>query len=146
MIVSKKYCQKSWTKLELQTLITRQVNLNKKIILPIWYNISKEEVQQCSPILVNSVAATSNETIENIAAKLYREIRDTKTVDSFSSSARLKNNISSLVNQVEEGELQVRKSEDELTLAILANIYLITEGYSNFYISFWPFVESFHCY
>jgi hypothetical protein len=38
--------------------------------------------------------------------------------------------------------LQVRKSEDELTLAVLANIYLITEGYSNFYISFWPFVES----
>ena len=29
VIVSKKYCQKSWTKLELQTLITRQVKASE---------------------------------------------------------------------------------------------------------------------
>jgi TIR domain len=142
VIVSKKYFEKSWTKQELQTLITKQVNLNKRIILPVWYNISKEEVQQNSLILVDTVAATSCESIEDIASKLYREIRGARTADSFSSDAKLKNNISSLVNRIEENELQLRTTQEELTLSILTKIYLITEGYSNFYISSWPFVES----
>lgn len=151
VIVSKKYFEKSWTKQELQTLITKQVNLNKRIILPVWYNISKEEVQQNSLILVDTVAATSCESIEDIASKLYREIRGARTAEqyslehiqnSFSSDAKLKNNISSLVNRIEENELQLRTTQEELTLSILTKIYLITEGYSNFYISSWPFVES----
>ena len=142
VIVSKKFFEKSWTRQELQTLITKRANINKRIILPVWYNISKEEVQQYSSILVDSVAATSSESIENIAAKLYREIHNTQTADSFSSDVKLKNNISSLVNQIEESESQLRDAEEELTLSILTKIYLVTEGYSNFYISFWPFIES----
>jgi hypothetical protein len=132
VIVSKKFFEKNWTKQELQTLITKKVNLNKGIILPVWYNISKEEVQKYSPILADTVAATSSEGIENIAAKLYREIHDIRTADSYSSDVKLKNNISSLINQIEESESQLSKTEGDLTLAILTKIYLITEGYSNF--------------
>lgn len=142
VIVSKKYFEKSWPKQELEALITKQVNLNKRIILPIWHNISKEEVQQKSPILANTVAAKSSEGVENIAAKLYKDIHDTKMAYNFSSNAKLKNDVSSLIKSIDESESLLRQTEEELALVILTKMYLITEGYSNFYISSWPFIES----
>jgi hypothetical protein len=79
VIISKKFFSKNWPQQELAALITKQVNLNKRIILPIWYNISKEEVQRYSPILADTVAANSIDGIENIAAMLYRVILGIRT-------------------------------------------------------------------
>ena len=141
VIISKKFFEKNWPLQELGALITKQVNLNKRIILPIWHNISKEEIQEYSPILTDTVAANSIDGIENIAKKLYREIRGIKTVYNFSSDTKLKNDVSSLIKSIEERESLLRETEEELILVILTKIYLIAKGYLNTFISFWPFCE-----
>src|SRR5918993_2534097 len=70
VILSKKFFEKGWPRQELAALITKQVNANKRIILPVWHNISKEEIEIHSPILADTVAAKSSEGIPNIARKL----------------------------------------------------------------------------
>jgi hypothetical protein len=119
------------------------VNLHERIILPIWHNISKEEIQKYSPILADTVAAKSSDGIENIATKLYREIqgRDLRTVYNFSSDAKLKEDLSSLFKSLDERELLLKATEEELELVILTKMYLISTGYRNVFISFWPFSD-----
>lgn len=141
VVISKNFFEKNWPQQELGALITKQVNLNKRIILPIWHNISKEEIQRYSPILTDTVAAKSDDGIENIAIRLCSEIRGIRTVYNFSSDAKLKNDVSSLIKSVEEKELLLKETEEELVLVILTKIYLIAKGYRDFFISFWPFSE-----
>ena len=61
VILSKKFFQKKWTIHELDTLISKQVRKNKRIILPIWHKICEEEIAKYYPSLANSYAAKSSE-------------------------------------------------------------------------------------
>jgi TIR domain len=143
VILSKKFFEKGWPLQELSALITKQVNLCKRIILPIWHNISKAEIQKYSPILADTIAAKSSDGIENIATKLYREIRgrELRTVYNFSSDAKLKEDLSSLFKSLDERELVLKAAEEESELVILTKLYLISKGYRNIFIPFWPFSE-----
>lgn len=142
VILSKKFFEKGWTKQELGALITKQANSNKRIILPIWHNISREEIQIHSPILADTVAAKSTEGIENIATRLYRQTKGIRTIYDFSSDARLKEGLSSLFKSVRERELLIQGEENEIVFIILTKIYLISKGYRNVFISYQPFSDS----
>jgi predicted transcriptional regulator len=143
VILSKNFFAKDWPPQELSALITKQVNLHKRIILPIWHNISKEEIQNYSPILADTVAAKSSDGIENIAIKLYRVIKnkELRPVYNFSSDIKLKEDLSSLFKSLDERELLLKAAEEESELVILTKIYLISKGYRNIFIFFWPFSE-----
>lgn len=68
VILSQAFFGKGWTNYELDGLVTRAVT-GEQVILPIWHNVSKEEVQRYSPSLADTVArSTTNFTIEEIAA------------------------------------------------------------------------------
>jgi hypothetical protein len=69
VILSKKFFQKKkkWPRHELNTLISKQVRRNKRIILPIHHNISEVEIARYSSIMADSYAAKSSEGIKNIA-------------------------------------------------------------------------------
>lgn len=70
VVLSKYYINKHWTKYELEGLLAREVDGNK-ILLPIWHNISKNELMAFSPTLANTLALNSTMfTIEEIAEKL----------------------------------------------------------------------------
>jgi hypothetical protein len=73
---------------------------------------------------------------------LYREIRGIRTDYNFSSDARLKNDISSLIKSIEERGSLLKETEEELVLVILMKIYLTAEGYRNVFISSWTFSQS----
>ena len=45
-----------WTKKEFNSIFTREMIFNEKIVVPIWYNIKKEEVYDYSPSLADTVA------------------------------------------------------------------------------------------
>jgi TIR domain len=142
VILSKSYFQKSWTIHELETLITQQINLRKKIILPLWHNISKEEIQKLYPSLANLVAPKTNEGIKNIANELYMQIRGIKKLYNFNSDIELSKTLSPLFKSIKERELLIKETEEEITLIILIKIYLHSKGYHNIYIYFWPLSES----
>lgn len=66
------FINKSWPEYELDGLIQKQMK-EKKVILPIWHNISLDTVRKYSPSLTDIVALkTSDLSIEEIAMKLMQ--------------------------------------------------------------------------
>lgn len=142
VILSKKFFQKKWTIHELDTLISKQVRKNKRIILPIWHKIREEEIAKYYPSLANSYAAKSSEGIQNVAEKLYKHIRGIRVIYNFKSDTDLKKNVSALSESIQERERLARETEDELIQIILAKVYLTTKGYRHAYIHYLPFSKS----
>ena len=71
VILSRSYISKYWTNYELEGLFQRESN-GGKLILPIWHNITKQEVQNFSPSLAGKMAMnTVFMTPKEIAEKLY---------------------------------------------------------------------------
>lgn len=72
VILSPAFIAKGWTNYELDGIVTRSVS-GDQILLPIWHNITKQEVINYSPSLADKVArSTATHTVEEIA----REIAD----------------------------------------------------------------------
>ena len=74
VIVSKNFFAKDWPQRELDGLVNLEAGGITRI-LPIWHEISKDEVKQYSPTLADKVALnTSVSSTEEIAAKLIEMI------------------------------------------------------------------------
>ena len=123
-------------------MYSKQVNSNKRIILPIWHNISREEIEKHSAILADIFAQKSSEGIENIAAKLYKEIRGTERIYDFSSDTGLRNTIASLSKSIQDRESLIEQTEQEILFILLSKIYLITKGYRFAYVYYQQFSDS----
>ena len=76
VVLSHAFIAKGWTNYELDGIITRTVD-GQQVLLPIWHNISKDEVVQYSPSLADKVArSTATHTVEEIAAEIAGLIRN----------------------------------------------------------------------
>ena len=75
VVLSKHFFNKEWPKLELDGLVQRQVNAKANLILPIWHNISKEEVLCFSPLLADKIAIRSETGLESVVSQLLKTIR-----------------------------------------------------------------------
>ena len=76
VILSKAFFDKGWPQYELDGLVTKS-NSNKQILLPIWHEISKDEVIERSPSLADKVALrTSVHSIDEIADEIAGVIAD----------------------------------------------------------------------
>ena len=76
VVLSQAFFKKGWTNYELDGLVTRSVS-GEQILLPIWHNISKNEVIEYSPSLADKVArSTSNYTVEEIANEIIEVIHN----------------------------------------------------------------------
>jgi len=75
VIISKDFLNKKWTDYEYKSLITKEVN-GVKCILPIWHNITREEVQNFSLYLADKIALnTSTNNLKQIALKVCQVVR-----------------------------------------------------------------------
>jgi len=78
IIISRNFIKKGWTNYELDGLITRSVN-GEQIILPVWHNITKREVLDYSPSLLDKLARSTTEfTVEEIAEEIADVIKARK--------------------------------------------------------------------
>lgn len=67
VVISRAFIKKGWTNYELDGLMTKAIS-GEQILLPIWHDITKQEVIDYSPSLADKVARnTSQETVEEIA-------------------------------------------------------------------------------
>lgn len=74
VIISKSFISKGWTNYELDGIITRSVS-GEQVILPIWHNITKQEVIGYSPSLADKLARnTAINTIEEISQEIAEVI------------------------------------------------------------------------
>ena len=60
---------KEWPQTELDGLATRQLE-GKKVILPVWHNVTDEQVTKYSPILANLLAANTLNDIASVVDKI----------------------------------------------------------------------------
>ncbi len=75
VVISKNFLEKRWTDYEYRSLLSKEDN-GKKVILPIWHDISKDEVKKFSLYLSDKVALdTSKSPINKIALQLTETIR-----------------------------------------------------------------------
>jgi len=76
VVVSKAFIKKGWTNYELDGIITKAVS-GEQIVLPIWHDISKQEVINFSPSLADKLARntainTVDEIADEIASLIYQ--------------------------------------------------------------------------
>lgn len=70
VVLSPKFLDKDWTKYELNSLVAKEVE-GVKVILPIWHNVTKDQILRYSPMLADKLAySTESMTLDQIAKKL----------------------------------------------------------------------------
>lgn len=74
VVISRSFIKKGWTNYELDGLMTKAIS-GQQSLLPIWHDITKQEVIDYSPSLADKVARnTSQETVEEIADEIAEMI------------------------------------------------------------------------
>jgi hypothetical protein len=69
VILSPSFFSKEWPQRELDALVSREV-AGKKVVLPIWHNISASGVRQYSPLLADRFAASSSQGVSVIVDRI----------------------------------------------------------------------------
>lgn len=64
-----------WTKTEFNSVFSKEIIEKKKVMLPIWHDVSKEEVYDYSPSLVDRLASQWIEGVDSVAANLKHRIQ-----------------------------------------------------------------------
>jgi formylglycine-generating enzyme required for sulfatase activity len=79
VILSSNFFAKEWPQKELDGLAAREVH-GEKVILPVWHNITADQVREYSPTLADRVAVLSDRGLEHVVEKLLRVIKPTELV------------------------------------------------------------------
>lgn len=75
VVLSPNFFAKNWSQYELDGMVTREMTGEEQIILPIWHNISRDEVVSYSPSLADKLALKSSDsTVEEIAAQIAKVV------------------------------------------------------------------------
>lgn len=75
VVLSPAFIGKGWTNYELDGIVTRTVS-GEQILLPIWHEITKQQVINYSPSLADKVArSTATHTVEEIASEISQLLR-----------------------------------------------------------------------
>ncbi len=78
VVLSSSFISKGWTNYELDGIVTRAVS-GEQILLPIWHNITKQQVVDYSPSLADKVArSTATHTVNEIAYEIYELLESKK--------------------------------------------------------------------
>jgi hypothetical protein len=66
---------KGWTKTEFDSIFTRQILEEQKLVLPVWYKVAKQDVYEYSPSLLNVKGADWEKLgAEEVCRQLYNAI------------------------------------------------------------------------
>ena len=75
VVLSKNFFSKQWPQWELDGLVQMQNEARANLILPIWHNISKEEVLTFSPPLADKIAILSAKGLNYVVSQLLKTIQ-----------------------------------------------------------------------
>lgn len=73
VVISPHFLNKVWPQRELDGLVAREVD-GTKVILPVWHNITAEQLRARSPMLADRMAAMSSNGIDRVVDDLARAI------------------------------------------------------------------------
>jgi hypothetical protein len=84
VVLSHNFFRKKWTQAELDGLFSIE-STERKVILPIWKDVSVEDVKAFSPLLSGRLGVSTSGGIENVVAEIRRAVQAADRVASFSS-------------------------------------------------------------
>jgi hypothetical protein len=73
VVLSPSFFSKDWPKKELDGLVALEVG-GRKVILPVWHNVSREDVANYSPILAGRLAVSTSTGLGNVVREIQRVI------------------------------------------------------------------------
>jgi len=73
VVLSHAFFSKPWPQRELDGLTARETS-DKKVILPIWHNLTREEVSNYSPTLAGKLAVSSSKGIDTVVQEILRAL------------------------------------------------------------------------
>lgn len=74
VVLSHAFFGKGWPRLELDGLVARQTVDGRKVILPIWHGITRDEVAAYSPTLAGRLAANTSHGLETVVREITHAI------------------------------------------------------------------------
>ncbi|MBX2848069.1 MAG: toll/interleukin-1 receptor domain-containing protein [Acidiferrobacterales bacterium] len=66
VVLSPSFFSKNWTQYELDGLLDRELAGNDKVLLPVWFNLSADEVRSYSPSLAGRKAAVASNGLDSV--------------------------------------------------------------------------------
>ena len=75
VVLSPDFLKKNWAKTELRALISRESVSGKKVVVPVWYNVSAEEVRSFSLILADHVAIRADNGLWSVVEEILRLLK-----------------------------------------------------------------------
>ncbi|MEM7510059.1 MAG: toll/interleukin-1 receptor domain-containing protein [Bacteroidota bacterium] len=75
VILSPNYIGKAWPLSELNAMFAKQTAHNKKVILPVWHNISYEDVLHKAPLMADKFAVSTEQGLLKVAQKIVDSIK-----------------------------------------------------------------------
>jgi len=73
VVLSHSFFSKPWPQRELDGLTAREIN-GKKVILPIWHNLTREEVSYYSPTLAGKLAVSSSKGLDTVVQEILKAL------------------------------------------------------------------------
>ena len=73
VVLSQAFFRKDWPQWELDGLVVREV-AEGKVVLPIWHQITAEEIRQYSPSLAGKVAVNSDLGLDDVVSKILEAL------------------------------------------------------------------------
>lgn len=75
VVLSPHFFEKQWSQWELDGLVSRQMASSDNVILPIWLDLTREEVLSYSPSLADKLALNAATDLDEVVARLVDAIR-----------------------------------------------------------------------
>lgn len=135
VVLSHAFFAKNWPKKELNALFSRQVN-GHDVILPVWHELTKNDILRYSPLLSDIVATNSSDGLVVVARALVQVIRpaafqfETSRRDAHMAGSRMRDQLKQkfphLDCRVTVGSQQLESPE---TLAVPSEPGVIASGF-----------------
>jgi hypothetical protein len=77
VILSPHFFSKQWPQMELDGLAAREISKGAKVILPIWHNITKEQVEKYSPSLAGRLAVSTTAGLQTVVEQIMAVVNST---------------------------------------------------------------------
>ena len=75
VVLSPSFFRKQWPRRELNGLVAREMAEDRRVILPIWHHVDRDEVLAFSPPLADLRAAVSAEGLSSVVRQVVKTLR-----------------------------------------------------------------------
>ncbi len=110
-ILSPAFFKKTWPRRELSGLAAREVDAERKVILPVWHNVDQHYLAERAPILADRLGASTSLGIENVADQLSRALERAGLQAAEGTQSRTV--VQSIVPSPSDGRLTIPSTPDE---------------------------------